>query len=368
MEAAHALDRAGLRSIKLDAWRHHGADHGRACDSAFLGVAPRALPRQLRTGFRHPATYLPRLADPVVSRLDPLRTPTYRVANESFVLLHSWRFICSCYSVWPCSAMGNCARQAGSHPADRVFTSGFRSGACSGGAFNSLVAPLVFRSAIEFPLVLIFAALLRSQSDSKLATTTQSAWPPRKDLGCSPWPLVSGMIVVILAFAAAAIAPGIASHRSPLLLLGAALLAAFEHAPCACRGSGCNARCWFVPYAGPYGKIIDSERNFFGVVRVTSEPSGKYRYFIHNGTLHGMQSIDPARKPRAPSLITSKSGPAGQIMRALQPEASHGDLAIVGLGAAAIGLLLAARSVADLLRDRSISRADRGRPALLHFS
>lgn len=210
-------------------------------------------------------------------------------------------------------------------------------GGVLGGAFNSLVAPLVFRSAIEFPLVLIFAALLRSQTDSKPATTTPSAWPPRNDW-LLPLALGVGMIVAIFGFAAAAIAPG----SLPIVLLfsySALLCFSFRARPLRFAAGLAAMLVAGSFYAGPYGKIIDSERNFFGVVRVTNEPSGKYRYFIHNGTLHGMQSIDPARS-REPLSYYFKSGPAGQIMRALQLEASRGDLAIVGLGAGAMACYL----------------------------
>jgi hypothetical protein len=40
-------------------------------------------------------------------------------------------------------------------------------GGVLGGIFNSLIAPVVFRSVLEFPLILILAALLRPPIDVK---------------------------------------------------------------------------------------------------------------------------------------------------------------------------------------------------------
>jgi len=210
-------------------------------------------------------------------------------------------------------------------------------GGVLGGVFNSLVAPVVFRSAVEFPLVLIFAALLRPQRDSRPATGTVAVWTLRKD-----WllPLALGlcMLIVILGVAHTTIQPGplptvlffswsmlwcLRFHRRRLrFALGMTVLILASSF-----------------YAGAYGRVLDTDRNFFGVVRVTDEPEGRFRYLVHNGTLHGMQSLDPARS-REPLSYYFSSGPAGQILRAQQVRMPHGDWAIVGLGAGAMACYL----------------------------
>jgi len=211
-------------------------------------------------------------------------------------------------------------------------------GGVLGGIFNSLVAPVIFRSAIEFPLVLIFAALLRPRHNPKLLSPTEVGRALRKD-----WllPLALGLCmltVILVAGHSKAIQPG---SLPAVVFFGWSMLWCISFHKRRLRFAlGVTALIVASSfYTGAYGRILDTERNFFGVVRVTDEPEGKYRFFIHSGTLHGMQSLDPARS-REPLSYYFKSGPAGQIFHALQPGTPHSDLAIVGLGAGAMACYL----------------------------
>ena len=94
-----------------------------------------------------------------------------------------------------------------------------------------------------------------------------------------------------------------------------------------------------VAYTGSFGHVLNTERSFFGVSRVTNSPDGRYRYLIHGGTLHGIQSLDATRS-REPLAYYTATGPAGEIFRAAQAKAPHGDWAIVGLGAGAMACYL----------------------------
>jgi hypothetical protein len=210
-------------------------------------------------------------------------------------------------------------------------------GGVLGGIFNSLVAPVLFRSAIEFPLVLILAALLRPRRDPKLVPLASGVWDLRKN-----WmlPLALGLCmltVILIAGHSEASQPG---SLPAVIFFGWSMLACFSFHKRRYRFAF-GVTVLIVAssfYTGAYGRTLDTERNFFGVVRVTNEPEGKYRDFIHSGTLHGMQSLDPARS-REPLSYYFKSGPAGQIFRALQPQTPPGDVAIVGLGAGAMACL-----------------------------
>jgi hypothetical protein len=100
-------------------------------------------------------------------------------------------------------------------------------------------------------------------------------------------------------------------------------------------------------YTGPFGKILHTERSFFGVSRVTNSANGKLRYLFHGGTTHGIQSLDAAAS-REPLAYYSSSGPAGSILQALQAKPLYGsageprkaDWAVVGLGAGAMACYL----------------------------
>ena len=77
-----------------------------------------------------------------------------------------------------------------------------------------------------------------------------------------------------------------------------------------------------------------------------NDQSAKYRYLIHGGTLHGSQSLNPARS-REPLAYYTNSGPAGSIVHAMQaktPGAQSSDhstrWSVVGLGAGAMACYL----------------------------
>ncbi len=40
-------------------------------------------------------------------------------------------------------------------------------------------------------------------------------------------------------------------------------------------------------YVGTHGRVLLTERNFFGVLRVTEDAQGKFHQLVHGNTLHG---------------------------------------------------------------------------------
>ena len=85
-------------------------------------------------------------------------------------------------------------------------------------------------------------------------------------------------------------------------------------------------------YAGQFGHIVHMERSFFGVYRVTDDNEKQFRRLSHEATVHGMQSLDPARA-REPLTYYTKTGPIGQIFSAFSGSSDEDNVAIVGLGA-----------------------------------
>ncbi len=206
-------------------------------------------------------------------------------------------------------------------------------GGVLGGIFNSLIAPVIFSSVVEFPLALVLAALLRPAPGVKGAkpgeATDESArtraWDwllPAllglsmaaviagvKHMGLKPGPLLN---IVIFGYSLAwCLSFKKRSFRFALGLMAVLLASSF--------------------YTGPFGRILHTERSFFGVSRVTNENSGQFRYLFHGGTIHGIQSLDPARS-REPLSYFTRNGPIGQVFEGLP----GGSVAIVGLGAGAM--------------------------------
>ena len=203
----------------------------------------------------------------------------------------------------------------------------FSVGGVVGGIFNALIAPLIFSSVIEYPLVMLLACLLLPEQE-----TQRNA---RRALGMDfLLPTVIFIFTFALGFIADKIAPGkVVSllfvlavplfvsypfRRRPLrfaLALGAVML-----------GSG------FV--TGANTKTIHTERNFYGVLRVTNDENASIHSFLHGTTVHGRESMTPERRCE-PLSYHHRSGPLGSIFAHYQDHPVNQNIAIVGLGAGA---------------------------------
>ncbi|HMG84273.1 MAG TPA: fused MFS/spermidine synthase [Terracidiphilus sp.] len=209
-------------------------------------------------------------------------------------------------------------------------------GGVLGGIFNSLVAPAAFHSVLEFPIALVLAAFLRPTVGAPLLSGQAATVARRNDwvlpvllgaaialalMGVDRLPQATHVILAIVIFGVSTGACFSFCMRSLRFALGlvAILLAA-------------NL------YIGPYGHILDCERSYFGVTRVTNDESGHYRYLLHGGTLHGLQSLDPARA-REPLSYYTRGGPAGEVMSALSQSNPRASVAVVGLGAGSMACL-----------------------------
>ena len=209
-------------------------------------------------------------------------------------------------------------------------------GGVLGGIFNSIIAPVAFHSVLEFPIALICAALLRRSIHPSQRDAMEEIRARRFD-----WllPLALG-----IGMTAAFVIPRVAAIHLPVpayfLIFGVAMACCLLFAQRRPLRFGLGAAAAFLAslfYVGPYGNVVDMERSFFGVYRVADDPTGRFRDLLHGATLHGMQSLDPA-KSRTPLAYYTAGGPAGQIARALYDNSSD-DWAIVGLGAGAMACL-----------------------------
>ncbi|MGA8086358.1 MAG: fused MFS/spermidine synthase [Terracidiphilus sp.] len=209
-------------------------------------------------------------------------------------------------------------------------------GGVLGGIFNSLVAPAAFHSVLEFPIALVLAAFLRPTVGAPVLSGDAAKSARRKDwvlpillgaatamffIGLDRLPQATHLILAIVVFAVSTSVCFSFCMRSLRFALGLAAILLAAHF-----------------YIGPYGHILDSERSYFGVTRVTNDASGRYRYLLHGGTLHGMQSLDTARASEPLSYYT-RGGPAGNVMAALSQCNPHASVAVVGLGAGSMACL-----------------------------
>jgi hypothetical protein len=214
-------------------------------------------------------------------------------------------------------------------------------GGVLGGIFNSLLAPVIFRSLVEFPLALIFAALLRPPIDQVPQTPAKTAKARRNDL-LLPLALGVTMASLVLALDHFGLKP---SPPLIILLFGYSMVWCLSFGKRPLRFALGLAALVVASslYAGAYGRFLLKERNFFGVSRVANDQNGKLRYLFHGAIVHGIQNLDPA-KSREPEAYYAKSGPAGSILQAMEAKSLLGNSAdlpkprwaVVGLGAGAM--------------------------------
>ncbi len=253
-------------------------------------------------------------------------------------------------------------------------------GGVLGGVFNALVAPLVFSSLVEYPLAMLLACVLvrwhrAAPPASPRARLLTAALP----LGVAALALVlysdSASFMIDFRFISRlldlpaesvtawldpverkintilAYAPPLALclllRRRPLLL-GLALAAVLMVTD-------------FVDARN--SDQIRQARSFFGVLQVSRDREGKGYMTLHHGTtLHGRQSLDPARRGE-PLSYYHRQGPIGQVFDELDRREDSRRVAVIGLGTGTLAAYarpgdgLTFYEIDRLVRDIAVDRA-----------
>ena len=222
-------------------------------------------------------------------------------------------------------------------------------GGVLGGLFNALVAPLVFRSLIEYPLVMVLACVLLLGGRA-----------PALGLGAGA---IRSLALVLLVAALALI---LYSESLALRVDFSFLSRVFE------LGSE-RIGTWLDPLERTTNKLliygpplvlawflrrrplhlglalasvllvsgfvdarnndqIRQSRSFFGVFRISRDRDEKgYTELRHGTTLHGRQSLEPSRRAE-PLSYYQRKGPIGQLFAELDRRPGSVHMAVVGLG------------------------------------
>ncbi|MCP4403102.1 MAG: hypothetical protein GY801_38070 [bacterium] len=201
-------------------------------------------------------------------------------------------------------------------------------GGCLGGVFTALVAPILFDSILEYPLMIALTCLLRPFQKGK-----RQLQHPRRLLFVS----IPALLLLPAGLAA--------QQRGPAILLGTISLLLFT----SCGGAlllnflnDCKRMFWGLAsflvggmlLAGMQHEVLVQSRGFFGTLRVTKSPDGQYRLFYHGTTLHGAQHVAP-QQSREPLTYFHRNGPLGQIFSLLGSRGPR-NVAIFGLGVGTI--------------------------------
>lgn len=199
-------------------------------------------------------------------------------------------------------------------------------GGALGGLFAALVAPALFDSILECPIALVLATACR---------------PPR-DADGGKLVLADAIVPLMLALLVGAgilVLAHLGKAQDDSLFEIVLLVAAFVNYRRTDRpvrfALGIGAILIGASlHDGTLGHTVYAERNFYGVLRVTRDRTGKFLQIIDGDTVHGTQSTDPARK-RTPLAYYARTGPLGEVMDRLHARKANAHVALVGLGAGA---------------------------------
>ena len=201
-------------------------------------------------------------------------------------------------------------------------------GGVLGGIFNALLAPLIFSTPFEYPAAIILACLIRpvTAQEEKTKSLMRITFP---------------VFIFVLTFAFAATIPRLqlsGKLENGLVLLFPLLLCfvfTFRR-PFVFALSLAALMFASIPYTNAAVQTLATERNFFGVWRVTTSRHEEFRRLYHGSTVHGVQMNDEARKCE-PTSYYHRTGPVGQVFDVYDSKPANLPVAATGLGSGTIG-------------------------------
>lgn len=201
-------------------------------------------------------------------------------------------------------------------------------GGALGGAFNAIVAPLIFKSITEYQLVLATACFLRPSWRSRIGDV--ALWAPKFTFSLIPAILVGW--ISWYGYADRHIL-GITAMTLSSLVAAILLLSISSSAMRFGVGIGMLIIGEMVPgFRAP--KDLYADRSFFGAYRVQSIYGPAHR-LVHGTTTHGAEYQDAARLLN-PETYYHPTGPVGQLFTALDNQMAGKGIAAVGLGAGTV--------------------------------
>jgi spermidine synthase len=248
-------------------------------------------------------------------------------------------------------------------------------GGVLGGLFNSIAAPWIFPTLLEYPFTIGLSLLLlrdpsqptsssnaRIEDLDEIYQQVKQAKKSNPELGVSDWvavnilpqysskhkkikrtlfsltlPIGLGLFLghLLLGFQLNLVN---STFLGWLLTLGLSIAVGYAFSLYPWR--------WLVgfvfiillnQFSLPLSHVIYTDRSFFGVNQVLYNATENYHEFIHGTTLHGKQSLDPQRQ-NEPLTYFTKNGPIGQLFQSLDADRRVSQVGVMGLG---IGTLAA---------------------------
>ncbi|HVH63443.1 MAG TPA: fused MFS/spermidine synthase [Candidatus Dormibacteraeota bacterium] len=211
-------------------------------------------------------------------------------------------------------------------------------GGAVGGLFVAVIGPQAFKDFWEYPIAIAGAALLRP--------ALVSAADRRSRIADFALPAAMGVILLVVAGAMSAsgwldrlnrmdvtnAATGADLIRVLIVFAIPAVIAgAFTRRP---ARFGLAMTAMFLLGLLPIGSqaALYQQRDFFGVHKVVSDPTGTKHALVDGGTIHGLELMTASGRD-APTSYYSTSGPVGDFFKAEDPVDETWNVAVIGLGA-----------------------------------
>jgi SAM-dependent methyltransferase len=208
-------------------------------------------------------------------------------------------------------------------------------GGVLGGVFTATIAPLVFNSVLEYPLLVALVPFFRSKHHPALRARVPGEEGNREG---RRWPVpavfASAVIAVWLVFRAT----GLDTDANALALAHTTFLfAAYK-----LKNQPQRFALAFAALILTYSLILPgyieganrlhSTRNFFGVKKVLEDRSAQLRKLLHGDTIHGSESTVPERAGQ-PVSYYFPGGSVSDVIEMMRAKSGPQRFGVVGLGA-----------------------------------
>ena len=247
-------------------------------------------------------------------------------ATENFLFVISIHVLAFFFTAWLCHAVLAAKRPHNSHLTEFYLLMSL--GGAMGGFFNAIIAPQVFVTTFEYPLILAAACVCRYwclPSTSKFFQKIDI-----KNSTTPIWIAATFILAIIAVFYKDNIALG--SIITSIILSGVLLLN-FKRP---ILFSTLVAISLFVGYnqysLKASNNYIHKERNFFGIIAIVDSEELGTRNFLHGTTNHGTQALDSKHEFSRLSYY-SENSPINDVFSYINQYDREQHIAVAGLGA-----------------------------------
>lgn len=199
-------------------------------------------------------------------------------------------------------------------------------GGMLGGVFNTLIAPAVFNTLLEYPLVIVLACLIRprenTDADSSRDRVLDVILPTCIGL------LTIGLSLLVARYDVSTVVGIAIVFGMPLVIINHH----FRKRPVRFALAIGAVMLGSIVYSETQNRTLHVARNFFGTLSVRYDPVSATRILLHGNTIHGRQFVEPQLQTQ-PLSYFHRHGPLGQIFDAFNANSTSPNVAVVGLGA-----------------------------------